>query len=201
MFHLCSVIFYILVNNHFYFAKLAQAVLARALFQLVSKFFSDFLGAVAPIQKLQAQGLKICWTSLAVAHLILVCFSLARKISINNLKTKVMNTMNNFTISGFVVNDAEVKNFENASIARFGLSVRTTEKKGNENIQHSSILNLETWVKNNDATILNMLKKGSLVKVQGFFKADSYTKDNKVVNVIKFVATKIETINKEAKEA
>ena len=41
-----------------------------------------------------------------------------------------MNTMNNFTISGFVVNDAKVKNFEKASVARFGLSFRTTEKKG-----------------------------------------------------------------------
>ena len=41
-----------------------------------------------------------------------------------------MNAMNNFTISGFVVNDAKVKNFEKASVARFGLSFRTTEKKG-----------------------------------------------------------------------
>lgn len=28
-----------------------------------------------------------------------------------------MNAMNNFTISGFVVNDAKVKNFEKASVA------------------------------------------------------------------------------------
>ena len=112
-----------------------------------------------------------------------------------------MNAMNNFTISGFVVNDAEVKNFEKASIARFGLSIRTTEKKGNQEIKHSSILNLETWVKNSDTTTLSMLKKSTLIKVEGFFKADSYTKDGKEVNVIRFVATKIELVKKEAKEA
>ena len=42
-----------------------------------------------------------------------------------------MNAMNNFTISGFVVKDAEVKNFEKSSIARFGLSFKTSEKNGN----------------------------------------------------------------------
>ena len=73
-----------------------------------------------------------------------------------------MNAMNNFTIAGFVINDAEVKNFEKASIARFGLAVRTTEKKGDKEVKKSSILNLETWVKNSDTTTLAMLKKGTL---------------------------------------
>lgn len=112
-----------------------------------------------------------------------------------------MNAMNNFTIAGFVVNDAEVKNFEKASIARFGLAVRTTEKKGDKEVKKSSILNLETWVKNSDTTTLAMLRKGTLVKVEGFFKADSYTKEGKEVNIIRFVATKVELVNKEAKEA
>ena len=55
-----------------------------------------------------------------------------------------MNAMNNFTISGFVVNDAKVKNFEKASVARFGLSFRTTEKKGDQEVKKSSILDMET---------------------------------------------------------
>lgn len=105
--------------------------------------------------------------------------------------------MNNFTISGFVVNDAEVKSFEKASVARFGLSYRTTEKKGGKEVKMSSILNMETWVKNDDTATLDMLKKGSLIKVEGFFKADSYTKDGKEIHVNKIAVTKVELIKKE----
>ena len=43
-----------------------------------------------------------------------------------------MNTMNNFTISGFVVKDAEVKNFEKSSTSHFlFLSKKILEKNGN----------------------------------------------------------------------
>ena len=62
-----------------------------------------------------------------------------------------MNAMNNFTISGFVVKDAEVKNFEKSSIARFGLSFKTSEKNGNTEVVKSAIVNIETWIKNDDA--------------------------------------------------
>ena len=40
--------------------------------------------------------------------------------------------MNNFQISGFVVNNATVNQFATASVARFGISVRRTEKIGDE---------------------------------------------------------------------
>lgn len=106
--------------------------------------------------------------------------------------------MNNFTISGYVVNDAEVRTFEKSSIARFGLSFRTTEKKGDQEVKKSAIVNLETWIKK-DSSTLDMLKKGSLLKVEGFFKADSYMKNDKEVHLVKFVATNIETVKKEEK--
>ena len=77
-----------------------------------------------------------------------------------------MNAMNNFTISGFVVNDAKVKNFEKASVARFGLSFRTTEKKGDQEVKKSSILDMETWIKKDDTATIDMLKKGTLIKVR-----------------------------------
>ena len=102
-----------------------------------------------------------------------------------------MNAMNNFTISGFVVNDAKVKNFEKASVARFGLSFRTTEKKGDQEVKKSSILDMETWIKKDDTATIDMLKKGTLIKVEGFFKADSYTKDGKEVHKTVFAVTKI----------
>ena len=49
---LCSNAFFDILSPPFYFAKLAQTVLARAHILFTSIFFSDFLGAVAPNQKL-----------------------------------------------------------------------------------------------------------------------------------------------------
>lgn len=109
-----------------------------------------------------------------------------------------MNAMNNFTISGFVVNDAKVKNFEKASVAHFGLSFRTTEKKGDQEVKKSSILDMETWIKKDDTATIDMLKKGTLIKVEGFFKADSYTNDGKEVHKTVFAVTKIELIETKA---
>ena len=52
--------------------------------------------------------------------------------------------MNNFQISGFVVNNATVNQFATSSIARFGISVRRTEKNGDSEKKVSAILNIET---------------------------------------------------------
>ena len=46
--------------------------------------------------------------------------------------------------------------------------------------------------------IIRSLKKGSLIKIEGFFKADPYTKDGKCVNQYRLVATKIEQVQKKA---
>lgn len=108
-----------------------------------------------------------------------------------------MNAMNNFTISGFVVNNAEVHNFEKSSIARFGISYRTSVKKDDQEIKLSAILNIETWIKNDDTATLDLLQKGKLIKVEGFFKADTYTKDGKDFHVTKMTATKIELVRKQ----
>ena len=43
-----------------------------------------------------------------------------------------------------------------------------------------------------------MLKKGTLIKVEGFFKADSYTKDGKEVHKTVFAVTTIELIETKA---
>ena len=48
---LCFNEFFDILSPPFYFAKLAQTVLARAHILFTSIFFSDFLGAVAPNQK------------------------------------------------------------------------------------------------------------------------------------------------------
>ena len=88
-----------------------------------------------------------------------------------------------------------------SSIARFGISYRTSVKKDDQEIKLSDILNIETWIKNDDTATLDLLQKGKLIKVEGFFKADTYTKDGKDFHVTKMTATKIELVRKTAKEA
>ena len=83
----------------------------------------------------------------------------------------------------------------------FGISYRTSVKKDDQEIKLSAILNIETWIKNDDTATLDLLQKGKLIKVEGFFKADTYTKDGKDFHVTKMTATKIELVRKTAKEA
>ena len=101
-----------------------------------------------------------------------------------------MNAMNNFSVTGYICKDAEVKNFDKAAIARFGIIIKHSERRGNETVTVSSILSLETWVKKDDTATLELLKKGKEVTVEGFFKPESYSKDGKNVTVLKNIATK-----------
>ena len=101
-----------------------------------------------------------------------------------------MNAMNNFTVTGYICKDADVKNFDKAAIARFGIIIKHSERRGNETVTVSSILSLETWVKKG-VQIKNPCRKKKEVTIEGFFKPESYTKDGKNVTVLKNVATKI----------
>lgn len=111
-----------------------------------------------------------------------------------------MNANNNFSVVGFICKDAEVRSFDKSSIARFGIFIKTTEKKGGQDVTSSSIQNFETWVKNDDQALFSLLKKGKFVKVEGFFKSETYQKDGKDVHVIKLVATKVSEEEKKNKE-
>ena len=111
-----------------------------------------------------------------------------------------MKTMNNFQISGFVVNNATVNQFATASIARFGISVRRTEKVGDEEKKVSAILNIEAWKSNEAADAFDLLKKGTRLTVEGYFKPEEWTdKDNVNHNTIKLVATKFFEMKNEDK--
>ena len=111
-----------------------------------------------------------------------------------------MKTMNNFQISGFVVNNATVNQFATASIARFGISVRRTEKIGDEEKKVSAILNIEAWKSNEAADAFDLLKKGTRLSVEGYFKPEEWTdKDNVNHNTIKLVATKFFEMKSEDK--
>ena len=111
-----------------------------------------------------------------------------------------MKTMNNFQISGFVVNNATVNQFATASVARFGISVRRTEKVGDEEKKVSAILNIEAWKSNESADSFDLLKKGTRLSVEGYFKPEEWTdKDNVNHNTIKLVATKFFEMKSEDK--
>ena len=108
--------------------------------------------------------------------------------------------MNNFQISGFVVNNATINQFATASIARFGLSVRRTEKNGDAEKKVSAILNIEAWKSNEASDSFNLLTKGTRVTVEGYFKPEEWTdKDNVNHNTIKLVATKFFEMKDEEK--
>ena len=109
-----------------------------------------------------------------------------------------MATNNNFTVTGIVAMDATVKNNENGSVwAKFPLSIRVTrkDKDGNEkNI--SALQNIEVATKK-DSPKLELLKKGTIVKVEGFFEPRTYTgKDEKEHFALSWKATAIEKIEK-----
>ena len=48
---------------------------------------------------------------------------------------------NNFAVSGFVGKDAEIRQFANASVARFSLAVSRQEKSGEETKRVSAFIN------------------------------------------------------------
>jgi hypothetical protein len=48
--------------------------------------------------------------------------------------------------------------------------------------------------------LLDLLKKGKRVKVEGFFKSETYQKDGKDHHVIKLIATSLSEVEKQKKE-
>ena len=104
-----------------------------------------------------------------------------------------MKSVNSFEVTGFIVNDAKVNKFNNASVARFGLSIARTEGKDENKKRTSAILNVEIWRSNKNAADLDLLKKGNRITVNGFFKPDQYEKDGKTIQHIVFAGTEITT--------
>lgn len=111
-----------------------------------------------------------------------------------------MKSLNSFEVTGFVVNDAKVNKFENASVARFGLSVARTEGNGENKKRTSAILNIEIWRSNKNAADIDLLKKGNRITVKGFFKPEEYEKDGQKVQHIVFAGTDITTGEEEQTE-
>lgn len=98
---------------------------------------------------------------------------------------------NSFAVTGFIGKDAEIREFANASVARFSLAVGRTEKSGDENVRISAFMPIEAWRKNTNTSSFEILAKGTMLTVEGYFKPEEWT-DNEGVkhNRIVMVATK-----------
>ena len=99
---------------------------------------------------------------------------------------------NQFAVSGFVGKDAEIRQFTTASVARFPLAVSRQERNGEETKRTSAFMNVEAWRKNDHKESFDIVKKGTLLTVEGYFKPEEWT-DNEGVkhNRIIMVATKL----------
>lgn len=95
---------------------------------------------------------------------------------------------NNFTVTGFVGKDAEIRQFTNASVARFPLAVSRLENYGEESNRVSAFINFEAWRKNENAGSFDQLTKGTMLTVEGYFKPEEWAdkdgvKHNRIVMV------------------
>ena len=98
---------------------------------------------------------------------------------------------NNFTVSGFVGKDAEIRQFTNSNVARFPLAVSRQEKSGEETTRVSAFINVEAWRKNDHTDSFDQIAKGTLLTIEGYFKPEEWTdKDGVKHNRIVMVATK-----------
>ena len=104
----------------------------------------------------------------------------------------------NFTVSGFVGKDAEIRQFTNASVARFPLAIGRQETNGDETKRVSAFVNMEVWRKNEHTESFDQLSKGALLTFEGYFKPEEWTdKDGVKHNRVIMVATKFYPVPEE----
>ena len=116
---------------------------------------------------------------------------------------------NSFAVTGFVANNAEIRQFTTSSVARFSLVISRQEKVGEELTRVSAFIGCEAWRKNENLQDFNQISKGTLLTVEGYFKPEEWTdKDGVLHNRIVTVAVKFyppvekeETPEKPAKPA
>lgn len=99
---------------------------------------------------------------------------------------------NNFTVTGFLGKDAEIREFTNSSVARFPLAVSRQERNAEETNRISAFMNIETWRKNENTGSFDQLTKGTMLTIEGYFRSEEWTdkggvKHNRIVMVaVKF---------------
>ena len=95
---------------------------------------------------------------------------------------------NSFAVTGFIGKDAKIRQFTSARVARFSLAVGRTEIVGKETQKVSAFMAVEVWRKNESASF-ELLKKGQMLTVHGYFKPEEWSDDKGKHNRIVMVAT------------
>lgn len=109
---------------------------------------------------------------------------------------------NSFNVNGFVAVDATIKSFDKSSVARFPLSISRTEGEGDNKVRKSCLVNCEVWADNNDTSRFELLKKGQLVAISGYFLPEEYTDRNGAKQSrLTFRCTTVEKVAKTATPA
>ncbi|WP_044270235.1 single-stranded DNA-binding protein [Bacteroides timonensis] len=87
-----------------------------------------------------------------------------------------------------------MRQFTSASVARFSLAIGRVETVGEKSTKVSAFMDVEVWRKNESASSFELLKKGQMLTVRGYFKPEEWNdqkgKHNRVVMVAtEFLAT------------
>lgn len=110
---------------------------------------------------------------------------------------------NSFSVTGFV-GFSEVRAFPTASVCRVSLSVSRLDKATDE--RTSAFLSAEAWKKNDSADSFEILAKGNMVTLEGYFRPEEWVDEkgdrhNKVVlAVTKFYPTEEKPTEKKSKK-
>ena len=114
---------------------------------------------------------------------------------------------NSFAVTGRICRDAEIHLFEIVKVAHFSIVVSRIGKINEEKTFVSSVMKVEAWSKMEDRYAFwilqkdvliteldsfDVLKKGELITVEGYFKPEEWTdsKSGEKRNRIVMVATK-----------
>ena len=98
---------------------------------------------------------------------------------------------NSFIITGFVAKDAEIRTFTNNDVARFPDGHRPQGDQGQTPIQPRIRFHQRGSLAQERQRIIELLKKGTLLTIEGYLKPEEWTDRNGVKqNGIKFVAKK-----------
>ena len=95
---------------------------------------------------------------------------------------------NSIAVTGFIGKDAEIRQFTSASVARFSLAAGRVETIGKETKKTSAFMAVEVWRKNESASF-ELLKKGQMITVHGYFKPEEWSDDKGKHNRLIMVAT------------
>ena len=89
-----------------------------------------------------------------------------------------MKATNNFAVTGIVA-VSNPRTLGKASVCHFALSLGRLEGTGEDKRRVSSLLNIETWCKNEEADkVFTIIQKGNLVTVEGFMKPEEWVDKN-----------------------